>query len=562
MSLRLTALFLLLLLVSAARAQFLPAAGDGEHAWAALSGGEEATLTLWHHAPGDPPDRMRRVQQLRGKLMSGVALAAADGSLWIVYRDDSVQHVRAEPGAIVGHFTYHAARARQLPRDVRLRGLVADRIGPWALVTADNPATLAAIDAPPPDMFDDADELAIVLDMPEGVLDGLPRAREAEPVVEPPAGDDAPDAPAATHVDRLLRLSGGQWRTVALPDDWPHNARSTLLADPRGAGRPILLAQTTEEQPRRTVVAVYEPTGEAGWRRAAYDLGIRMRSAERWGAALVDGQVVLAQRNNTRLDLSVLRHGAAHALGTAELTQPDDAWTLLPAADAVAVMLAQPGDEPALAWTRIDLRGRVLHERTAITADPRAARAQRFEYAMMVAVIALSLLMLFVFWQRDPRLHQPKLDDKTRIAQLWRRTLAGVLDLLPGAVAVIVYYDITLTELQTHWRLRQIDPVEAEPAMVAIGLFVLYTLLGELVTGTTPGKRLLGLRVVTLENARPRAWQVVARGVLKAFDLVAPLLLVLPLLSPHRQRLGDLVARTLVVEPKEPQGQENQEEGR
>ena len=88
---------------------------------------------------------------------------------------------------------------------------------------------------------------------------------------------------------------------------------------------------------------------------------------------------------------------------------------------------------------------------------------------------------------------------------------------------------------------------------VAIGLFVLYTLVLEWFTGSTPGKKLMGLRVANLDGARPRAWQVIVRSLLKAFDLIAPLLLVLPLLSPHRQRLGDLIARTLVVEPKDSQ---------
>ena len=41
--------------------------------------------------------------------------------------------------------------------------------------------------------------------------------------------------------------------------------------------------------------------------------------------------------------------------------------------------------------------------------------------------------------------------------------------------------------------------------------------------------------------------QIVIRGVLKTFDLIAYPLLILMIISPYRQRLGDMVAQTVVV---------------
>ena len=52
------------------------------------------------------------------------------------------------------------------------------------------------------------------------------------------------------------------------------------------------------------------------------------------------------------------------------------------------------------------------------------------------------------------------------------------------------------------------------------------------------------------------------RGVLKTFDLIAYPLLILMIISPYRQRLGDMVAQTVVVakapiDPDSTSGDEN-----
>lgn len=89
-------------------------------------------------------------------------------------------------------------------------------------------------------------------------------------------------------------------------------------------------------------------------------------------------------------------------------------------------------------------------------------------------------------------------------------------------------------------------------------LWLWFSLLGWLLVtilwpaadnGRTPGMRWCGLRVVTLDGARPRAGAHVLRCALTlvdgfAFGLVG---LVIMANSKRQQRLGDLVAGTLVV---------------
>ena len=63
-----------------------------------------------------------------------------------------------------------------------------------------------------------------------------------------------------------------------------------------------------------------------------------------------------------------------------------------------------------------------------------------------------------------------------------------------------------------------------------------------------------GLRTTALDGSRPKRWQLLVRGLLKTLELVMSvwLLLILPVIAPHRQRLGDLVGRTVVVSDAPP----------
>jgi uncharacterized RDD family membrane protein YckC len=78
------------------------------------------------------------------------------------------------------------------------------------------------------------------------------------------------------------------------------------------------------------------------------------------------------------------------------------------------------------------------------------------------------------------------------------------------------------------------------------GWDVAWELVGD---GRTPGKRAMGLRVVRTDGAPVGIVESLARNVLRAVELplgYAPGVLMVAL-TPRRQRLGDLVAGTLVV---------------
>ena len=69
-----------------------------------------------------------------------------------------------------------------------------------------------------------------------------------------------------------------------------------------------------------------------------------------------------------------------------------------------------------------------------------------------------------------------------------------------------------------------------------------------LLNGQTPGKWLLGLRTLTYEGQPISALQAIFRNLMRAADLIMPLLgLVVMMFNRRFQRLGDLVAGTIVV---------------
>jgi len=88
---------------------------------------------------------------------------------------------------------------------------------------------------------------------------------------------------------------------------------------------------------------------------------------------------------------------------------------------------------------------------------------------------------------------------------------------------------------------------------ICITFFVImavYFVVLEGLFGTTLGKRLMGLRVVQPNGARPGLVRSILRNLMRLVDglpFMSILGAVLILTSPERTRLGDRVARTRVV---------------
>ncbi len=126
------------------------------------------------------------------------------------------------------------------------------------------------------------------------------------------------------------------------------------------------------------------------------------------------------------------------------------------------------------------------------------------------------------------------------LASLWDRIFAFIIDFIIVFLTTFVLYagrNINLFFL-----------------ILAIAFFLLYSLLFELMNnGKSLGKMILGLKVIKIEGTQPVAGDYLARWAFRSIELYLTAGLfaaIMVSLSDRNQRLGDLVANTVVVKER------------
>jgi uncharacterized RDD family membrane protein YckC len=125
-----------------------------------------------------------------------------------------------------------------------------------------------------------------------------------------------------------------------------------------------------------------------------------------------------------------------------------------------------------------------------------------------------------------------------------RRVAAGFIDLIPLVLIGVGLGRRVDTEQGVQFRLDGVNLL----LMALIGLGYYFVL--ETLTGSTAGKRLMGITVVDANGGRPGAVAVLKRTLLRLVDALPVLYLVgfiCVVATPERRRLGDMVANTRVV---------------
>ena len=139
---------------------------------------------------------------------------------------------------------------------------------------------------------------------------------------------------------------------------------------------------------------------------------------------------------------------------------------------------------------------------------------------------------------------------EVRIAGPARRTLAYLVDLLlRSVIAVVLAIPLVLMgSAPTDWTEVSSGAMLFVMFMIEWGYYVLFESLGH---GQSPGKRMLGLRVID-RHGRPATFlAIVLRNLLRAADsLPGTYCIGLIVMGSDRKfrRLGDLVAGTIVVD--------------
>jgi len=530
--------------------------GDGEGVWLLRSNRTEGEITAWHH-PAGQREVQRFVKAFDG--LSGVALrhgvAAGREALWVVYEVEAgrprpvqlLRRVERDPPLPPAYTTTMAAPIpAELPatpwrgavRVTGVRGMAAGRHRAWAL-----------LDVEP-----------IEPDRPADEAGGPVGERPIEPVAGQPLPADYGPAGLA-----MIASETGGWRQVALPADLDAQRSHWLLAASRGRPLPAVLSHDRADGavmrvdwptlpdgvaelsrvPRGEEPTPWAPT----WRTERYPVGFAPDVAP----VTVGGQIVLGAAEREGEALRV-RLGLTRPQGWVELGEvvfesaPSGGWSLAPFGSDLAVVAGTHPERFQLAVMTLD--GELRTPPTPPVIDEAPSETPPIPLPVLVLFTAALLLMLF--WRRNPIAHRVALPSELRLAPLGTRALAGAIDLAPAVAVVMLLLQASPETMTVHWigELRELDQMLA-PGL-AIVLYVIYGVVTEWLMGTSPGKRVLKLRVVALHGERATPKQIVIRNLLKVLDLLAWPLLVMPLIGAYRQRLGDLVARTLVVAPARP----------
>jgi uncharacterized RDD family membrane protein YckC len=146
-------------------------------------------------------------------------------------------------------------------------------------------------------------------------------------------------------------------------------------------------------------------------------------------------------------------------------------------------------------------------------------------------------------------------DVSMAVAGTGARALAFLIDLLIRAVLVTAWYVVATLVYNRAWSLQA--PIDPEGswylyvALPATGIYALYHLVLEIsMRGRTPGKRMVGVRLVTRNGAVPSAAAFIVRNVFRlidSFPVGYGVGLITSLVTREHVRVGDLAAGTLLV---------------
>lgn len=128
------------------------------------------------------------------------------------------------------------------------------------------------------------------------------------------------------------------------------------------------------------------------------------------------------------------------------------------------------------------------------------------------------------------------------------RIIAALIDTVVLAISFVVL-SIVMGEAETAGGTFSVS-LDGLPALLFFLLALAYYVVPEATTGKTPGKAIMGLKVVKLDGSSYTMGSALGRNVLRIIDVLPVLYLlgfIVVAVSKHNQRLGDMAAGTVVV---------------
>jgi uncharacterized RDD family membrane protein YckC len=136
--------------------------------------------------------------------------------------------------------------------------------------------------------------------------------------------------------------------------------------------------------------------------------------------------------------------------------------------------------------------------------------------------------------------------EKPQLAPLGVRFVAGLVDLAPILAVIAIIHPANPSNPLASVDAKSLQSL-TELAMLS---YLLHTLVAEVICAQSLGKMAFGLKVVGPDGGTPTRLALVIRNLLRVVDVPLALPLMMVLISPLRQRVGDMVAGTVVVAPE------------
>jgi len=597
----LLALLVTAVLAGAAHAQDLNVASDGDHLWLAVTGYPvegEPQVQVYHRVKGDDIAMMRTLDPIPGTLgRNGVF--AGGGQLVIAMADDAFVSVRPVFSEFEKRWVYEYSTWPAIPDACSVSALAAGDETIWALVRVETAEALERLASPQggarPDIRSGDELLDMSMGLPPGVFgDAEPDASNEEvatPVdgeaADPPESEGNPEAPpleepseggpaadqaevdaeveaepkpfVATYV--LIRVRQHRWSSVPMPEGFDRPALAELLMRSPDDARPIVLMRPRGSSLNQLVSWRYT---EGEWARRQYVV----TRAWSWSAAIVQDQVVVGiersrDENGVTVELVLLRDNRARRIGELNTRSTDlPRWRII-SYDGDATLVARPG--PAMlkpeqgeapialiGLSSVNMMGTVTRDLDVMLINTMPDVSKSVDIYIQLIAIGIALTVLMLHWQKTPYNKPVEFRDHVMIAPWGRRVIGGCIDLVPGVVLTLALYKsmgIGWRELALNWPGNFVDKPWAalRPALWVIGITVFHTTAFEFITARSIGKWLTGTYVADYRGRPAPPVPSIFRALLRTIDMLAPMMIFLPALTPHRQRLGDVLCKTMVV---------------
>ena len=332
----------------------------------------------------------------------------------------------------------------------------------------------------------------------------------------------------------LLRLGVVRWESIPLPSGVIIDKNSCRLLP---GLKPILLVQDESGDSARAFVLQPDFT----WSEPFTTI-VRVRDIET--AVSVLGQTIFATaaaNDDSVVEIHNLRRGKPVQI--CSIPDRSSARALVGLGNTIGLMDYNAKAE-VNELIRIDLENGKIIDQTPMN---QSVRMGSEDFSTLILVGALLLTVVIVFLVRpDPTAIHITLPQHASLAEPRRRLMAALIDLIPSAILAIVIMGVPFAQV-FNWPLISHDIADSQCALLLILITVIHSTISELIWGSTLGKVIFSCRVLNTHGKRAGIQAILIRNLLKSVVLVVPPLALFVFLNPYRQRLGDLVAKTIVV---------------